>query len=155
MQRVISIVSWAAFCCVLAFGAAAAGDKDQNAEANAQAETYWGQLLAKCGDSYLYKGDKNTALQEYRTVSFDIVQRQLTDADKLNGIRWAGIFTLTAKAHRELSGRSNVWGKWKEGGSLEFKAKNVNGKWFFARKQFVFRWVPVTFEKPSCDLAQK
>ena len=155
MQRAISIVSWAVFCCALAIGAAAAEDKDQNAEASAQAETYWGQLLTKCGESYLYKGDKSATLQEFRDVSFEIVPRQLTEADKLNGIRWAGAFTLTAKAHREQSGRSNQWGKWKEGGSLEFKAKDVQGKWHFVRKQFIFRWVRVTFEKPSCDAAQK
>ncbi len=151
MRRMISVVSWVAFCCVLTIGAAAAQDKDQNADADA----YWMQLLAKCGESYLYKGDKYASLHEYRDVSFAVTPRPLTEADKLNGIRWAGLFTLTAKASREQSKYSKEWSKWKDGGTLEFKAKNVEGKWSFLRRQYVFRWVPVRFEKPSCDLVKK
>ncbi len=151
MRTMILVVSQGAFCCVLTIGAAAAQGKDQNAEA----DTYWMQLLAKCGESYLYQGDKYATLHEYRGVSFAATPRPLTEADKLNGIRWAGIFTLSAKAFREQSKHSNEWGKWKDGGTLEFKAKNVEGKWSLFKRQYVFRWVPVSFEKPSCDLVKK
>lgn len=154
MRRMTSVISWAAFCCVLAIGAAAAQDKDENAEANAQAEAYWGQLLAKCGESYLYKGDKYASLHEYRDVTFQVIPRLLSEADRLNGIRWAGTFSLWAKASRKLPKHSTAWDKWKDGGSLEFRAQDLQGKWSFFRRQLYFRWVPVSFDKPSCDLVK-
>jgi len=154
MRRMIPVVAWVAFCGVLTIGAASAQDKEELAEANSQANTQWEQLLTKCGESYLYKGDKYAALHEYRDVSFEVTPRPLTEADKLNGIRWAGMFSLQAKAVRKQSGFSKEWSKWKDGGLLEFKSENVRGKWRFFRRQFVFRWIPVNFEKPSCDLVK-
>jgi hypothetical protein len=148
MLRMILVASWTLFYGALMIGAAAAQDKDQNAEA----EMHWEELLAKCGESYLYQGDNNATLHEYRDVSFAVTPRSLSEADKLNGIRWAGTFTLAAKAFRQQSKYSKQWSKWKEGGSLEFKAKNVEGKWSFSRRLMIFRWVPVSLEKPSCDL---
>ena len=154
MRRMIPVISWVAFCGVLTIGAASAQDKYETAEANAEANTQWEQLLAKCGESYLLKDDKHAALQEYRDVSLEVTPRPLTEADRLNGIRWAGVFSLSAKAFRKQSHYSKEWEKWKDRGNLEIKARNVNGKWFFFRREFLFRWVRVTFEKPSCDLVK-
>jgi hypothetical protein len=154
MRRMISVVAWVALCGVLTVGAASAQDKFELAEANAQVNSQWEQILAKCGESYLYKGDKHMTLHEYRDVSLEVTPRPVTEADKLNGIRWAGMFTLTAKAVRKQSRFSSQWEKWKDGGSLEFKVQNVRGKWIYFRRQFVFRWLPVSLEKPSCDLAK-
>jgi hypothetical protein len=154
MRRIIQVVSGVAICCGLTIGAAFAQDEGQIAEAKAQASLQWEQLLAKCGESYVYKGDKNAALQEFRDVSFEVTPRPLTEADKLNGIRWAGMFSLQAKAARKQSGYSREWTKWKDGGNLEFKAENLKGQWRFFRRQFVFRWVPVSLVKPSCDLVK-
>jgi hypothetical protein len=152
MRRMIPVVSWVAFCCVLMAGAALAQDKYEIAEANEQAKAQWEQLLTKCGESYLYKGDRYSTLHEYRDISLEESPRSLTEADKLNGILWAGMFTLKAKASRKQSLFSKEWSKWKDGGILEFKAQNVKGKWHFRRRQFIFRWNPVINVKPSCDL---
>lgn len=150
-MRTLSVISWVALCLVLPAGRAAAQDKDQNAEA----QMFWEQLLTKCGESYFYNGDQFAGLQEFRDASFTVTPRSLTEADKLNGIRWAGMFTLQAKAYRDQSKFSKRWSKWKDGGRLELKAENVEGKWSVFGRRFVFQWVPVTIEKASCDLLTK
>ncbi len=152
MRRTIPVVLWVVFCSVLTIGAALAQDKYEIEELKEQAKAQWEQLLAKCGESYLYKGDRYSTLHEYRDVSLKETPRSLTEADKLNGIRWAGLFILKANASRKQGMFTGKWGKWKDGGNLEFRAKNVNGQWHFRRRQFVFRWIPVTHVKPSCNL---
>lgn len=154
MRRMIQVISWVAFCGILTIGAAFPQDKYEIEAANAEANAQWEQLFARCGESYLYKDDKHAVLHEFRDVSLEVTPRALTEADRLNGVRWAGVFSLSAKAFRQQSHYSKAWDKWKDRGYLQIKARDVNGKWFFFRREFLFRWVPVTFEKPACDLVK-
>ncbi len=56
MRRMLKVISLAVLsCALLAAGAAAAENKDEAAEANAQANAYWEGVLSKCGDSYFAK----------------------------------------------------------------------------------------------------
>lgn len=145
--------------------AAVAEGKDEkaalNAEANAQAAAFWEKAVSKCGDSYVWKYQQyrvpygklqsfaEVQFKEFRKVSFVVSPRKLTEADQLNGIEWAGQFQLLAKASR---GGGKNWEPWSNGGHLDLTVQKIGGKWVFSEASDGRYSIPVTFEKPSCDI---
>jgi hypothetical protein len=113
------------------------------AEAQHQAEQFWGKWLTKCGDSY-FDGPPGS-LREFKEIKFGIVAAPLSRADELNGIQWKGNSMYAARAMREQE--KGVWGAWMDGpqdgptmksagekgfGVLHLEKKD--GQWVLARK---------------------
>ena len=104
-----------------------------DAEAQEQAEKYWGSLLTKCGGT-IYGRDNRRAVDqiyEFREITIRIKSRALSDADKMNGLQWNGDAYLDSKTSRVLSG--GQWGAWREGSILlnSQTMQKVNGEWKF------------------------
>ena len=78
-----------------------------DAEAQEQAEKYWGALLTKC-DGTIYGKDNRQAVDqiyEFRDSSIRIKSRVLSDADRMNGIEWSGDAYFDSKTSRVLTAK--------------------------------------------------
>ena len=64
-----------------------------DAEAQQQAEQYWGGLLTKCAGTIYGKDNRRAVDQiyEFRDISIRIKPRVLSDADRMNGIEGAAM----------------------------------------------------------------
>jgi hypothetical protein len=103
------------------------------AEAQQEAEKYWGSLLTKCAGTIYGKDNRRAVDQiyEFRDISIRIKPQSLSDADKMNGIEWSGNAYLDSKTSRILTG--DKWGPWREG-SIYLNSETmekVNGQWKF------------------------
>jgi len=104
-----------------------------DAEAQQEAEKYWGSLLTKCGGTIYGKDNREAVDQiyEFRDVSIRIKSRALSDADRMNGIEWSGDAYFDSKTSRVLTGAK--WGPWRNGSIWlnSQKMEKVNGQWKF------------------------
>jgi hypothetical protein len=104
-----------------------------DAEAQQQAEQYWGGLLTKCAGTIYGKDNRRAVDQiyEFRDISIRIKLRVLSDADRMNGIEWSGDGYLDSKTSRVLIG--GKWGPWRDGSILlnSQKMEKKNGQWSF------------------------
>lgn len=104
-----------------------------SAEAQTEAEKYWNSLLTKCGGTTYGRENRQPVdlIYEFRDLSIRIKPRQLTEADKLNGLQWSGDASLESKTSRELI--KDKWGPWKQGSIWlnSEKMEKINGQWKF------------------------
>ena len=104
-----------------------------DAEAQEQAEKYWGSLLTKCAGTIYGKDNRQAVDQiyEFRDSSIRIKPRVLSDADTMNGIEWSGDANFDSKTSRVLTAKQ--WGAWRNGSILlnSQKMEKVNGQWKF------------------------
>jgi hypothetical protein len=104
-----------------------------DAEAQEQAEKYWGSLLTKCAGTVYGKDNRQAVDQiyEFRDSSIRIKPRVLSDADTMNGIEWSGDANFDSKTSRVLTAKQ--WGAWRNGSILlnSQKMEKVNGQWKF------------------------
>ena len=104
-----------------------------DAEAQEQAEKYWGSLLTKCAGTIYGKDNRQAVDQiyEFRDSSIRIKPRVLSDADTMNGIEWSGDAHFDSKTSRVLTAKQ--WGAWRNGSILlnSQTMQKVNGEWKF------------------------
>jgi hypothetical protein len=104
-----------------------------DAEAQMEAEKYWGALLTKCGGTIYGKDNRQAVDQiyEFRDTSTRVKSRALSDADRMNGIEWSGNAYLDSKTSRVLTGKN--WGPWRDGSIYlnSEKMEKVHGQWKF------------------------
>ncbi len=93
-----------------------------------------------CGDFWgsFYKKDNpldftNPAEYQFKNLQMkvDTFPRTVTEADKLNGIQWQGIVSLSADVTRERPIGAKEWSQWSNGFSAAFTGptmREVNGK---------------------------
>jgi hypothetical protein len=85
----------------------------------------WDKLLTRCGDSYYYylwgdvrdvRGNQrvDALIVEYKNASFDFESLPVSEADKLNGVQWAGYAIMFSRNYRPrtLGVDAASWGKW-------------------------------------------
>jgi len=77
-------------------------------------------IYAKCGDSYYRRdavpGMGSIGLFEYKGVSWNIAGRELTPADRLNGMESKTVITVRAQAYRSNGGGyGDHWSQWGNG----------------------------------------
>lgn len=104
-----------------------------DAEAQQQAEKYWGALLTKCAGG-IYGQDNRQAVDqiyEFRDVTIRVKSRPLSDADRMNGIEWSGDANFDSKTSRVLT--AGKWGPWRDGSILlnSQKMEKINRQWKF------------------------
>lgn len=103
------------------------------AEAQQEAEKYWGSLLTKCAGAIYGKDNRQAVDQvyEFRDTSIRVKSRTLSDADRMNGIEWSGNAYLDSKTSRVLTG--DKWGPWRDGSIYlnSEKMEKVHGRWKF------------------------
>ena len=86
--------------------------------------------LLSCGDSLYAPGGINfgsDGIVEMKDLTIKSEIKELSDADKANGIEWKGTVIVEAKTYREYSKR-NGWEEWKSGtleGNTNFRKQTV------------------------------
>ena len=73
---------------------------------------------------------------EMKHVMFEIAPLQLTVADSLNGVKWAGDLTVKSVAYRMYIDQTHQWSQWNDGtpqymfiGERTYRLINKNGTW--------------------------
>jgi hypothetical protein len=89
-------------------------------EAKNAATDYWRGIISRCGESS-FIGDNVTNVRPYGSDYLNVIElkdyeievesKQLTDADKLNGIEWQGVTQINVKTARYNAG-DNFQGEW-------------------------------------------
>jgi hypothetical protein len=128
-----------------------------DAEAKEAAKQLWKAVTSRCGDTIIYNGGKLVdSLTQYKGTEFDIQAQKLTEADKLNGIEWAGSVKLRSEARRTLY--SSGWTEWlalKDG--LSFAIRKTNGIWDYGlspNNDMFLKYAPISKIipiNPSCE----
>jgi len=166
-----------------------------NATAQMVAKYTWDKLLTHCGDSWLYGGSelrlmgKNTkdyldgihednlmrdikaglhpdkVTWEFKGVTFELREYELSQADRLNGIEWQGWAGFSPTSWRM---RPKSWQSWSkirpddEAFAYAF-IKKIKGHWYYNGSSDVTddpasRGISpnefTSYEKPSCSISQ-
>lgn len=112
-------------------------------EARREAEKYWLSKLTKCGDSYYRReryGERTPTpgrdvYYELKEPKAEVSEDGVTDADKLNGLEWAGTTYLSAHVSRSIGEKEPLdrWSEWSEGPGLEgdvtARMRKEKGRW--------------------------
>lgn len=104
------------------------------AEAQTAARRLWDSVLTKCGQSYFTQVDVlgNSYLREFSEVIFRVMPDALSEADRKNGVKWAGRAFLRASTYRQFDRKSGTWGAWengkfdRNGNSIYYKHKGMD-----------------------------
>jgi hypothetical protein len=114
------------------------GGPDLASEARQEAEKYWDSALTKCGDSYygirIGEGAPEGALYQFKEPQINFKEQNVPDAERLNGLEYAAISTVTYKAFRQnWRGKWDAWRQpWTFGGvstALSQRVEKRGGKW--------------------------
>ena len=139
----LKAVSISALLSCIAISGEAQKQSPADMEAQTMAQKLWETVLTKCGDSYYYYGTyvhpmsgTQFSLEQYKGMTFGIIPRSLSAADKLNGLEWEGSAVMGSTVYRgtsaepsapfEAFGANNSmlhgpwekWGEWVDGGGL-------------------------------------
>lgn len=113
-----------------------------------ETQKYMETKFTKCGDSYYVIQRSvigNPIISQYKDASLTIIRiYDLSEADKLNGITWAGDLYLDNSATRDY--QRNQWTQWKNKADyiyLAFRATESNGSWNIRSK------LPISFNQFS------
>jgi hypothetical protein len=75
-----------------------------DSEALGRAHRYWDSHTSHCSDSYVARGELDDRsggdVQQFLHVQFSLSPRQLSEADRLNGLEWDGVAFATATSKR-------------------------------------------------------
>jgi hypothetical protein len=109
-------------------------------EANQQAKNFWNSRITKCGDDY-YTKDRSY-VHQFRNPRIEVKARQLSSADRLNGIEYIGSTSYKTELSRTYSPNGTRfqsekgWGKWENGLTasmggigLDAALRKENGRW--------------------------
>lgn len=126
-----------------------------NSEAEDKAQEKWNSILLECsGNTYLYYTDYNSVyhyqqveLIELKDYSIITKAQRISEAQKLNGIEWAGTSNLKAKASRRCIFRNGTivekWSQWNNWNTSEsFDLVKTNGEWqlgLLFKEQIIYR----------------
>jgi hypothetical protein len=114
-----------------------AAPKALDQEAQRFAAQYYGRYLTQCGEdyylSYQYDGKKPYIMQ-YHGLTTSVRPQNLTTADRLNGLEWAGFSQIKVEASRvyDLTGRKwdLAWiSGWPNAWDLMARVTKERGKW--------------------------
>lgn len=103
-------------------------------QAEQQARAFWNaRINTRCGeDSFTLDGGY---IHQFRNMRIDVRSRQLSTADRLNGIEFLGYTSVKVGQARTYS-RSTGWGKWSDGFTgamraigLDASLRKENGRW--------------------------
>lgn len=130
--------------------------KSDTSEAEAFVRKAFEKIYTKCGDSYF---GNTLGLREYKGVEFTVKKIDLSDADRLNGIEWKGIVSISFKLTRSYNTLTRKWDDW---GSSEnpflsgfaalpgpFQIERRKGKW--GGVNLSLPSVPSSQKKATCD----
>ena len=114
-------------------------------EAQDYARSFWDKRIARCTSNFYWvtreKGRPNAQqFYECKNEPFAVVNgqeipaRELSDADRLNGvdprpIEWEGKGTFTYRTCRLHWIGTQNWGAWEDVDELRFRLRRVKGKW--------------------------
>lgn len=92
------------------------------------ADQYWARQFRKCSDlSYFQAFGTYTAIKGLRSSTRPL---PISDVDKLNGVQWRGITTLTADAQREFNPNLKAWQSWiRWPADMSLAVERKNGQW--------------------------
>lgn len=127
-------------------------------EAKEQSQKFWDSMLVKCGDSYFgvltFAGEdvpsqrRLIQIKEPEVIVSE-VEKELSQADRLNGVEFSGKTFISASASRNYN--DGKWGSWSErtlatpSGTTSTTIRKVKGKWQFGiSKESRFRFTPTT-----------
>ena len=103
-----------------------------------QAQQFWKRTVTKCGSSWFGRGTTTPInIDEFKDFKFSVSKVPLDQADKLNGVQWRGITTVSCSSFRSFTLAG--WGPWAECNSLPATASipnriridEINGRWFY------------------------
>jgi hypothetical protein len=120
-------------------GVATIGEAAETAlerEAKAQAEQFYGRYVTLCGkDAYRrhWVSDKGQWVEggtQFRNWTFVVEPREVTPADRLNGVEWKGWVTFQAQAFRPYTAKDRRWlDEWRDGGAHSTQFPKRHGQW--------------------------
>lgn len=126
-------------------------------EANQEAEKYWNSVMSKCGDSYYgIRKEGNFSegtLYQFKEPQITFKEQKVSDAERLNGLEYAGTTTVTYKAFRtNWRGQWSDWRQpWTFGGvsaDLNEDVRKQSGKWFIGNNP---EQPPQRWQKIDCS----
>lgn len=104
-------------------------------QAIAAVKNYFEGYFTKCGDSYVSKLENvidQIGIYQYKSGSFVLSRtRQLTEADRLNGIEWSGVVIFPYSGSRAylMTSSRRGWTQWKNGSDIAFYATKTRNGW--------------------------
>jgi hypothetical protein len=119
-------------------------------EAESKANAYWASLISHCpGDTFYTL--RSGGLEEVRKVIIHPPKAiDLSEAERLNGIEWAGKSTFDGAAWRDF--KDGKWGEWHDTFLLEVDMLKQNGKWTLSGTLW-FSDLRDLFKPVACDEA--
>jgi hypothetical protein len=111
----------------------------------------YGSIYAKCGDSY-YRIETGMppTYRQFKEVTFQAAPRALSEADRLNGVEWAGKVNVSSRFVRSTfaqAGRQR-WGDYGVPAEVaHFSARKVKGNW---QLDNMFPSLRRMYQKPTC-----
>jgi len=131
-------ITMACISSLILFGAC---NRSMASEAQHEADKLLDKVLKKCDSGDFYYVDEQvsggrTYITDIKGASSRLEADPITDADRLNGIKWQGRLFLTARAYRRLEGpNSGKWSEWEDYRGEAFGSwyiSNLNGTWLYA-----------------------
>jgi hypothetical protein len=137
IMRTVQTFSVAAALLAILTASVHAGALSLDQEADSEAQQYFARALTKCGDKHVSARKelllKTDVIDEYLEASMKVLPSRVTDANRLKGIEWQGMFTVSAKAQRSFSrgpGQPQPsWSLWMDGGGFSTFVKKQAGQW--------------------------
>lgn len=119
-------------------------------QAKGKGDAYWASHFSQCGDSFYTvqseAGSEVKKLVEVKKVVRHVAASRLSEADRLNGIEWAGESSFYGAAWRTL--QDGNWGAWYETPPATVEMLKQNGTWTTGRTSLVANLTPI-----ACDEA--
>jgi hypothetical protein len=98
-------------------------------QAEEQARAFWNNRITKCGEDY-YTLD-SIYVHQFKTINIQVQSYTITPADRLNGIEYKGLTTLTVGQSRTYSRKNTSyqatgWTKWADGFTMSMGGVGLN-----------------------------
>lgn len=127
------------------------------AGARQEVEKYWDSALTRCGDSlYGIKVDTTLpegALYQFKDPQITLREQQMSEADRLNGMEYAAVTSVTYKAFRK--NWRGEWSAWQGPGMvggvnayLNEDVRKLKGRWVIGRDP---QLPPKNWKKVNCS----
>ena len=85
--------------------------RPNTSEAEGNVRSEFEQSYSKCGDSY-FANNVPWGLVQFKDVTFNVKQLDLSDADKLNNVEWKGAATVSCQLTRLYNYGTRKWSDW-------------------------------------------
>lgn len=123
------------------------------AQAWTQMGDSWFAHTEQAVGGFIFNSRHIPGMFQMKSVSFQISPLQISEADSLNGIEWAGDVTISSRVHRKYIDENHQWEGWNNGtpqymeiGSTTYRLIRKQGSWIKPENPH-----PNVFRRPSTE----